>query len=405
MSRSLHSFLQSCSPAILQFLYNGSFGLWIPSSQKANLYMPLRYIKPAAAALSAVVFAACSGPTAGGAPPAFPPTMVKIEPAKASPIENATEYVATLTSLQSTTIHPQIDGQITQIFVKSGDRVAQGARLMQIDAERQRAAVSSQEAERTSREADVTFARQRHQRASELFKAGAISQQEFEQAQTALETAEASLKALSAQVEQQRVQLRYYTVAAPTAGVIGDVPVRVGSQVSPQTLLTSIDQNQTLEVYVQVPIERSRALKAGLPIQILSSEGTETLGKATISFIAPSVDPETQSILVKGTVQNPDGRLRASQFVRARIVWNTGEGLVVPVTSVLRVNGQFFAFVAEDSKGPDGQPALVAKMRPVTVGPIMGNNYQVLTGLKPGERLVVSGAQKLGDGAPIVPAQ
>jgi RND family efflux transporter MFP subunit len=181
--------------------------------------------------------------------------------------------------------------------------------------------------------------------------------------------------------------------------------VRVGSQVSPQTLLTSIDQNQTLEVYVQVPIERSNALKAGLPIQILSSDGTETLGKATITFIAPSVDPETQSILVKGTVQNPDGRLRASQFVRARVVWNTGEGLVVPVTSVLRVNGQFFAFVAEDSKGPDGQPALVAKMRPVTVGPIMGNNYQVLTGLKPGERLVVSGAQKLGDGAPIVPAQ
>ena len=131
---------------------------------------------------------------------------------------------------------------------------------------------------------------------------------------------------------------------------------------------------------MQVPIERSRALKTGLPMQILSSDGTETLGKATISFIAPSVDPETQSILVKGTVQNPDGRLRAAQFVRARIVWNTGEGLVVPVTSVLRVNGQFFAFVAEDSKGPDGQPSLVAKMRPVTVGPIMGNNYQVLDG-------------------------
>jgi RND family efflux transporter MFP subunit len=368
--------------------------------------MLFRYIKPAAAAVGAVVLTACSGASGGaGAPPAFPPTTVQIEAAKASPIADATEYVATLTSLRSTTIHPQIDGQITQIFVKSGDRVAQGDRLMQIDAERQRAAVSSQEAERTSREADVSFARQRHQRASELFKAGAISQQELEQAQTALETAEAGLKALSAQVEQQQVQLRYYAVTAPTAGVVGDVPVRVGSQVSPQTLLTSIDQNQTLEVYVQVPIERSNALKAGLPIQILSSDGAETLGTATVGFIAPSVDPETQSILVKGTVQNPDGRLRAAQFVRARIVWKTGEGLVVPVTSVLRVNGQFFAFVAEDSKGPDGQPALVAKMRPITVGPIEGNAYQVLTGLKAGDRLVVSGAQKLGDGAPIVPAQ
>lgn len=368
--------------------------------------MSLRYIRPAAAAVVAVVLAGCSGvPGGAGAPPAFPPTSVKIEPAKASPIEDATEYVATLTSLRSTTIHPQIDGQITQIFVKSGDRVAQGARLLQIDAARQQAAVSSQQAERASRDADVSFARQRQQRASELYKAGAISQQELEQAQTALETAEAGLKALSAQVEQQQVQLRYYAVTAPTAGIIGDVPVRVGSQVSPQTLLTTIDQNQTLEVYVQVPIERSGALKPGLPIQILSSDTRETLGTATIGFIAPSVESETQSILVKGTVQNPDGRLRASQFVRARIVWKTGEGLVVPVTSVLRVNGQFFAFVAEDSTGPDGQPMLVARMRPITVGPITGNSYQVLTGLEPGERLVVSGAQKLGDGAPIVPAQ
>ena len=368
--------------------------------------MSVRYIKPAAAAVAAVFVASCSvGPGGAGAPPAFPPTAVKIEPVEASPIEDGTEYVATLTSLRSTSIHPQIDGQITQIFVKSGDRVAPGARLMQIDAQRQQAAVSSQEAERASRDADVGFARQRQQRANELYKAGAISQQELEQAQTALETAEANLKALSAQVQQAQVQLRYYSVTAPTAGMIGDVPVRVGSQVSPQTFLTSIDQNQTLEVYIQVPIERSAALKAGLPIQILSSDAATTVATSTVGFIAPSVDQETQSILVKGTVQNAEGHLRAAQFVRARIVWKTGEGLVVPVTSVLRVNGQFFAFVAEDSKGPDGQPALVAKMRPITVGPITGNAYQVLTGLKSGERLVVSGAQKLGDGAPIVPAQ
>ena len=197
-------------------------------------------------------------PGGAGAPPAFPPTTVKIEPAKASPIEDATEYVATLTSLRSTTIHPQIDGQITQIFVKSGDRVAQGDRLMQIDAAAS-AGGGVEPGGRTHRprEADVSFARQRHQRASELFKAGAISKQELEQAQTALETAEASLKALSAQVQQQQVQLRYYTVTAPTAGIVGDVPVRVGNQVSPQTVLTTIDQNQTLEVHVQVPIERS----------------------------------------------------------------------------------------------------------------------------------------------------
>ena len=165
---------------------------------------------------------------------------------------------------RSTTIKPQIDGQITQIFVKSGDRVAQGARLMQIDPQRQQAAVSSQEAERAAREANVAYARQQQQRANELFAAGAISKQELEQAQTALRTAEASLQSLQAQVQQQQVQLRYYTISAPTSGIVADVPARVGMQVSTSTVLTTIEQNDTLEVYVSVPVERAGDLKTGL---------------------------------------------------------------------------------------------------------------------------------------------
>src|SRR6202030_95060 len=132
---------------------------------------------------------------------------------------------------------------------------------------------------------------------------------------------EADLKALQAQVQQQQVQLRYYTVAAPTAGIVGDVPVRVGMQVSPQTLLTTIDQNASLEVYVSVPIERAGALRIGLPMRLLASDNVATLATTTISFISPHVDEQTQSILVKGVVANPTGVLRSSQFVRARIVW------------------------------------------------------------------------------------
>src|SRR5262249_56416463 len=114
-------------------------------------------------------------------------------------------------------------------------------------------------------------ARQQAQRASELLAAGAISRQEQEQAATAFETAEANLKALQAQVQQQQVQLRFFTVVAPTSGVIGDVPVRVGNSVTAQTVLTTIDQNDTLEVHVDVPVERGPALRPDLPMQIVSS--------------------------------------------------------------------------------------------------------------------------------------
>ena len=333
---------------------------------------------------------------APGGAPQMPPTPVALKAAAMSPIEDTSEYVATLKSLRSTTVQPQIDGQITQIFVKSGDRVAQGAPLIQIDARRQQAAVSSQEAEVAAREAAVAIARQQAQRANELLAAGAISKQEQEQAAAALTTAEANLKALQAQAQQQVVQLRYFTVTAPAAGIIGDVPVRVGNQVTPQTVLTTVDENTTLEIYVNVPMERAPDLKNGLPIQILSSDGTEQVASTAVNFISPHVDDATQSVLVKGQVRNPDGRMRAMQYARARIVWKTRDGLVVPVTAVLRINGQFFAFVAQDAGGQ-----LTAKQRSIKVGPIVGENYVVLDGIKTGERVVTSGTQKLADGAPI----
>jgi RND family efflux transporter MFP subunit len=350
-----------------------------------------------AMALAAMV-SGCNRAPAGPPPGmAMTPTPVVLAPARATPIEDASEYVASLKSLRSTTIQPQIDGQITKILVAAGDRVRQGAPLMQIDARRQQAAVSSQQAELAAAEAAVSFARQQQQRNNELYAAGAISKAQLEQTDTAQRTAEANLKALQAQVQQQEVQLRFFTVTAPTAGVVGDVPVRVGSQVTPQTLLTTIDQNETLEVNVSVPIERASALKIGLPLQVWSNDGAQQIAATTVNFVSPHVDEQTQSILVKGVVKNPGGALRAAQNVRARIVWRTADGLVVPVTAVLRINGQFFAFVAEPGAGS----ALTAKQRAIKVGPIAGDNYPVLDGIAPGERIVVSGAQKLADGAPI----
>jgi RND family efflux transporter MFP subunit len=315
-------------------------------------------------------------------------------------VDDATEYVGILKSLRSTTIQPQIDGQITQIQVKSGDRVAQGTPLMQIDPRRQQAAVSSQEADRSARQAAVAFARQQLQRATDLYAAGAIAKAELEQAQTAMQTADANLEALQAQVRQEQVQLRYYTVTAPTAGTIGDVPARVGMQVTPQTALTTIDENGTLELNVSVPIERAAALKNGLPVVVLSSDGTQELAMTSLTFVSPRVEDQTQSILVKGLVRNPDGRLRSSQFVRARIVWTTRQALTIPVVAVLRLNGQHFAFVAEETGG-----RLVARQRALKVGAITGDSYLVLSGLQPGDRVVVSGAQKLADGAPVQAGQ
>jgi RND family efflux transporter MFP subunit len=314
------------------------------------------------------------------------------------PVEQASEFVGTVKSRRSTTVQPQVEGFVTRITVRSGDLVQPGTPLMQIDPSMQSAAVASLESQRVSREAALRYAEQEAARTKTLFAAGASSQADMDQAQTALSTAQAQLAAAEAQLREQRVALGYYLVRSPTAGVVGDVPVRVGDSVTRSTVLTTIDQNAGLEVYVNVPVQEAQRLEVGLPVDLLDGDG-RLITSSRLSFVSPAVDARSQSVLAKATIDKPEG-LRTEQFVRARIVWAQSPGLTVPFIAVNRVNGQYFAYVVEH--GPDGKD--VARQRVVDLGTVVGNDYVVRSGLKAGDRLIVSGIQKIGDGAPVTVA-
>ena len=101
-------------------------------------------------------------------------------------------------------------------------------------------------------------------------------------------------------------------------------------------------------------------------------------------------------MLAKAPADQAADALRSMQLVRARITWNTHPGITVPVVAVSRVSGQFFAFVAEQQDGKT-----VAHQRPLQLGEITGNDYVVLSGLKAGDQVMVSGGQSLADGAPV----
>ena len=380
----------------------------IPSSGGRSSLEPLTApagagrLRLAALAVALTALAACGGgqpaggpggPGGGGPPPALV-TLGTVNPVA---IDDASEYVATLKSLSSTDIKPEVEGQVMAIEVHSGARVRRGTPLFRIDARRQQAMVSSQDATLAAQRASVAYAKQQLQRSTTLLKAGAISQQELDQAQTTYDTATAQLSALEAQLHQSQVTLQYYDVTAPADGVVGDIPVRVGMHVTTDTVLTTVDRNQAMEVYVQVPLERSRDLRLGLPLTLTDSSGAK-LADTTVSFISPNVDGTTQTVLVKGRVTGT-GTLRAAQFVRARVLWGTSRGLVVPLLSIVRINGQPFVFLAEEQNGH-----LVARQQLVQLGDVIGNNVQVLSGLTAGQRFVESGVQRLFDGAPLRPS-
>ena len=336
--------------------------------------------------------AAASGGRGG---PGGPPAAVKLLTLQEQPIEEASEFIATLSSLRTTTIQPEVEGVVTRIFVKPGDRVRVGSPLVQINAEKQQAAVRSTEASRAGTEADVQYWQQQVKRLESLVEAGAISRQEFEQAQNSLRTAEARLSALQAQVSEGRVELQYYRMNAPQAGVVGDITIRVGDRVTNSTVITTIDDNSALDADIQIPLDRAPDLRVGLPVQLLDADGKPTATNP-ITFVAPRVDERTQTVLVKSRLKESPPAMRAQQFSRVRIVWRRAPGLLIPLTAVVRINGKYFCYVAE----PKGD-TLIANQRPIELGELAGNDYVVDGGLKAGDRVIVSGIQKIGHGAPV----
>ena len=332
---------------------------------------------------------------AGGGRGAMPATGVSIATLQEKPIEKTSEFIATVRSLHSTTIQPQVEGRVDRILVKSGDKVRVGTPLVQIDPEKQAATVRSTESNRAAREADVTYWKSQVERLKSLLSAGAISRNEYDQAQHQLETAQANLAALNAQVTEGQVQLHYYRVTAPANGVVGDISIREGDRVTTSTIITTIDDRSGLEAYIQVPLDRAPELHVGLPVQIIDPDG-KVLATNPISFVAPRVDDATQTVLAKALLRDVPPATRVQQFVRARIIWRQEPGLTIPIVAVLRIGGQYFCFVAEPT-----EQGLVAKQRPVQIGETLGNDYVVTSGLKAGERVIVSGIQKIGDGAPV----
>jgi RND family efflux transporter MFP subunit len=352
------------------------------------------------ASLSGAVFtvACTSHATQSAQAGGLPGMPVKVLEAKAVPVNDSSDYVATVKSRDSAVIMPQVEGQITQIFVHSGDAVEAGTALMEIDPLKQQATVRSQESSRSAQQANLNWTKQQYERSQGLFAAGVVSRQDLDQAKSAMDASQAQMDSLDAQVREQEVQLHYYRVVAPRGGVVGDVPVRVGDRVTVTTQLTTVDKPGSLEIYVYVPIEHSAQLRMNLPVQVLDSEG-KVLADSRVSFISPQVDNTTQTVLVKARIANRNDALRQSQFIRARVVWGTHSNPEVPILAVSRLAGQYFAFVAEPQPGG----AYLARQKPLKIGQTVGNDFEVQEGIKPGDKVIVSGTQFLLDGVPVIP--
>lgn len=396
-------------------------------------------------------------------------TEVDLATPQTASIDDSSDYAASLDSRQSVTLQPRVSGQIAAIYVQAGDRVQQGQRLLQIDASEQRAQVASRtaaaetaaaeveaaradvasandtlrslQAQRASAQSNVQLNQREYERYLDLYNQGASSRQVLDQKLNALQTAQAALRQADANIQAQRAvisrsqatvsrnqraleqaqanitegqaQLRFYTISAPFTGIVGNIPAKVGDFVDTSIQLLTLTQNNELEVQIQVPLERASDLRQGLPVKLLDASD-RVLQTGQISFIAPNVDPSTQSVQAKARFANA-GQLRTSQFVRTRIIWDTRPGVLVPTTAISRLGGRDFIFVAQPfqnsgceapAAGQGGpvkvEPSqLTAVQKPIKLGKIIGNNQEVLEGVAARDRIVTSGILQLQNCTPI----
>ena len=387
----------------------------------------------------------CGGkpaPMAGGAPPGVPVTLQKLE---ATILTNVSEYVGVLEANQIVTLKPEIDGRIRQIFVKEGDAVSVGTPILSLNGEKRQASLQSAianvnaatatrnnaqaqlsavEAERLEALANLQLQQEDMKRISSLVAEGALPKRDLDQIKRDLQVAEARLntidkriKAFQATVNQTQASLKQTeneaTFAAeelqdtklvsPINGIVGDIEVKIGDFVELGDPLTVITESQTLSLNLFIPVEQSPLLRLGIPVEVINYKTKKTLAQGRISFISPEVDFNSQTLLAKASFPNQEGKLFTGQLVKAQIIWSKTQGISVPVKAISRIGGETFVFVAQKSENSLSEPPqMIAKQKPVKLGAIEGNNYQVLAGLEVGEMLITTGILNLMDGTPIM---
>ncbi|MEH2168789.1 MAG: efflux RND transporter periplasmic adaptor subunit [Nostoc sp.] len=366
---------------------------------------------------------------------------VKISTVQNGIIEESSDFIASLKSLRSVTLQPKIQGQVTQILVKSGDPIVEGAAILQVEPTPQaaiarsntvpqaflvqlanaRATLKSLEAERPSYVANVQLYQQNYEKFVSLAEQGAVSRQTSNQFANRLANAKTSLDAIDSRIQAQRAtilqaekslqqsnvntqtqQPQSDKITAPFNGTVGNIPVKVGDFVNTSTPLVNITQNQPLEVNISIPLQQGSQLRKGMPVEVMNTQG-QKLGRSRIFFIAPNASNETQTILIKALFDNTNGQLRADQLVRTRVFWNQRPGVLIPTTAMTRVGGDTFVYVVETETSPQGVSQQVARQKRVKLGEIKGNNYQVIEGLQPEDKVIISGLLNLRDGVAIVP--
>ena len=323
------------------------------------------------------------------------------------------EWIGRLDGSANVDIRARVQGYIQEIAFKEGSVVKEGDLLLRIDPRPYEAALEQAKAQLGQAMAEQQKAQLDEQRQTELFNKKIASQQDYANAVQANLAAKAKVAAAQASLDQAQLNLDFATITSPLTGIVGHTDLSVGdyvaagsagapvttvSTVDPIKVVFSVSEKDYLEAADRIRTILAKPLdQREATVELIRADGKVHPYKGRLLAADREVDPKTGTIRISAIFPNPGNILRPGQYARVRIKIEGRVGaLLIPQRAVLELQGRNFVWVVDDANK--------ATQHEVTVGPRFGSDWLIEKGLKPGDRIVVEGLQKLRDGATVQPA-
>jgi len=366
-------------------------------------------IRPMAAALAMAGLAAFSlvgcGPSATQAAPAAAPAggpPVTASTVVERSVDETQEFSGRLEAVDRVDIRARVGGFITSVNFKPGSLVNKGDVLFVIDTRPFQAEANRAEAAAVSSRAKADLAKIELARSQKLVADKAIAQREVDSASSSLKQLDADARAAQASAETARLNLAYAQVTAPISGRVSKAEITPGNLVDPTAILTSVVSTKNIyasfdgdeATYVRVAKQAQSGKPVTVNVGLVGEEGFPHHGK--LEFIDNQLDARTGSVRMRATFDNADGSMAPGLFARVQVSGGSAEKALLVADRAIGTDQSRKFVVVVDAKSN-------GEYRPVTLGPMIDGLRVVRTGLKPGEKVVVDGLQRVRPGSPITP--
>lgn len=335
------------------------------------------------------------------------PYPVKVVTSQTAVLEN--DYPATIKGKEDIEIRPMVEGFIKSIEVDEGSVVRKGQLLFTLDFPQYTQNIRNAEAAIKTAVAEVNNAEMEVEKVQPLVQKGIVSKYQLQAAQYALQVKRAALNQAQTQLANARINQNYTYITSPVNGVVGSIPLRLGSFVNSSYVLTTVANTSNVYVYFSMNEKQlldflkdkpgstqAEKIRRAEPVKLILSDGTEYIEKGKIETISGIVNTGTGSANFRANFENPQGILRSGSTGSIRIPVTINNALVIPQKATFELQGKTFAYVVQSNNK--------VKQTSITVTPLTdGQSFIVNSGLKENDKIVVNNIQNLKDGDQIKP--